>query len=335
MLAAQPAGAKPRVMIALVPQEPLPKFPLLFDFEDRGFAVGLTSPTLGGYSKRQMLLDIGQGARISTRVYDPRAIPDTQLVEEPPGGRMTNWDEIAKRAEDAPGEVEPGLLATTVNEHGGRSAYAGILGFEQLDAIPAAGPDRAASTSFPLGTQGTLVDRARELWEQADFVVARLPGDELGIEALEELIAARRPDDMVYAMRAPPPGGLQLLPDRRARPAASRACSHSPTTPPRRARRRARTSRRRCSTTSASTCPTRCRAGSSRADPTARRATCSDLGARLGRGLEPARPGAAVAARLLRWLASRSACACATATAPASRSVRARSPSCGCLPSRC
>ncbi len=210
-VAAQPAGAKPRVMIALVPQEPLPKFPLLFDFEDRGFAVGLTSPTLGGYSKRQMLLDIGQGARISTRVYDPRAIPDTQLVEEPPGGRMTSWHEIVKRAEDAPGQVEPGLLATTIGEHGGRSAYAGILGFEQLDAIAAA--DRQGRIDLvSVGTQGTLVDRALELWEQADFVVARLPADELGIEALEELIAARRPDDMIYALRAPPPGGLKLIP---------------------------------------------------------------------------------------------------------------------------
>jgi len=210
-LSPQLAVAKPRTLIAFLPQEPLPKFPLLRDFSERGMAVGLTSPTLGGYSKRQMLLDIGQGSRVSTRVYSPRSIPQLLLVEDPPGGYISGWYSARRRADHAPGDVVPGLLAETVEDAGGRVAYAGVVGTEQLEAIPAA--DLGGRIDLvSLGTQGTLAARALELWEEADLLVVRLPPDALGLRALEELLAARREDDLVYALRAPPAGGLKLLP---------------------------------------------------------------------------------------------------------------------------
>lgn len=198
---AAPAEARPRALIAYLPTEPAPRHPLVYEFAGRGMAFGLMSPTLGGYTKRQMMLDVGQGARISTRAYDD-PVPTLELR----GRRITNWDETARRAEDAPGEAVPGLLASTI----GRVAYSGVIGFEQLEAISAA--DRAGRIdAVALSTFGTFLERTLELWRDSDLLVARLPEERRGLEALDRLLAAAGPDDLVIAIRAPPGGGLRLL----------------------------------------------------------------------------------------------------------------------------
>src|SRR4051794_21873741 len=73
VLAAPAGAARGRVLIAFIPQKPEPKMPLLFDLAERDFAYGVTSPTLGGYTKRQMLLDMSQGTRIANNAY-PRSL---------------------------------------------------------------------------------------------------------------------------------------------------------------------------------------------------------------------------------------------------------------------
>src|SRR6266508_2365018 len=89
--AAPTAAAAPRVLLAFLPTDPAPKMPLLFDFADRGLAVGLTSPTLGGYNARQAMLDVSQGTRISTRIY-PDKTPRLDLVDAAgAGGRIAEW----------------------------------------------------------------------------------------------------------------------------------------------------------------------------------------------------------------------------------------------------
>src|SRR5918999_543830 len=114
------AAARPRVLLAFLPTEPAPKMPLLFDFADRGLAIGLTSPTLGGYNPRQAMLDVSQGTRISTRIY-PEKTPRLELVDSPgPGARIARFGLAVDRAEDATGDVTPGLLADTVERAGGR-----------------------------------------------------------------------------------------------------------------------------------------------------------------------------------------------------------------------
>ena len=64
LLAAPPALAK-RALIAFIPTQPAPKMPLLFALQQRNFSYGVTSPTLGAYTKRQMMLDMSQGTRIA------------------------------------------------------------------------------------------------------------------------------------------------------------------------------------------------------------------------------------------------------------------------------
>src|SRR2546423_9141376 len=128
--AATPAEAAPRAMIAFIPTQPAPKMPLLFDLAQRDFSYGVTSPTLGAYSKRQMLLDIGQGSRIANHAY-PRDLQRLDLVSGPIGiGRIKGFFAAYRRAIDAPGDVVPGLLASTVERHGERVAYAGVVGEE-------------------------------------------------------------------------------------------------------------------------------------------------------------------------------------------------------------
>lgn len=207
---AAPAEARPRALIAYLPTEPAPRMPLLFDLAERGMSYGFVSPTLGGYSKRQMALDVSQGSRVSTRAYD-QGIPQLVLREGRLGWRIAHWTEAAQRADDTPGEAVPGLLAEAVRDAGGRVAYAGVLGFEQLEAISAA--DRGGRIeAVELSTLGMFAERAVALWERSDLLIARLPEEEAGLEALDRLLAARDADDLVIALRAPPGGRLRLLP---------------------------------------------------------------------------------------------------------------------------
>ncbi|MDX6572316.1 MAG: hypothetical protein QOC86_1472, partial [Gaiellales bacterium] len=209
-LALAPAAAAKRAMVAFIPTQPAPKMPLLFDLEQRNFAYGVTSPSIGSYSKRQMLLDMSSGTRIANSAY-AHDLGRLDLDYGPGGGRMKGWFYDDKRAEAAPGDVLPGLFASTLERAGHRVAYAGVVGFEQTEAAVAA--NRAgAIEKVSLGTIGTFPQRALDLWREADVVVARFPPDAAGLEALDRIVAARQPGDLIYAIRAPPPGRVRLLP---------------------------------------------------------------------------------------------------------------------------
>ncbi len=214
-LAATPAAAAsnaaPRAMIAFIPTEPAPKMPLLFELAQRDFSYGVTSPTLGAYSKRQMLLDISQGSRIANHAY-PRDLGRVDLFGGPTGpARIKGFFAATRRAHDAPGDVVPGLLASTAESHGAAVGYAGVIGAEQTEAVVAA-DERGLVPRVSLGTIGTFAQRALALWSHARLLVARFPDDESGLAALDQIVAARRPDDLIIVVRAPPAGRSRLLP---------------------------------------------------------------------------------------------------------------------------
>src|SRR5215467_2591876 len=102
---------------------PAPRAALVFvpGGEVTGSALGITSPTLGGYKRPQFSIDLSQGARISTRAYT-RKLPDVALV----GSRVAGWDAVVRRAHAAPGDIEPGLLASTIERASGSVAYVGV-----------------------------------------------------------------------------------------------------------------------------------------------------------------------------------------------------------------
>src|SRR3954452_24214169 len=222
------AAAEARVLIAFIPTQPAPKMPLLFDLEQRNFAYGVTSPSIGSYTKRQMLLDMSAGTRIANSAYG-KPLGRLDLEYGPEGGRMAGWFYDAKRAQAAPGDVFPGLFASTLEKAGHHVGYAGVVGFEQTEAVVAA--DRAGRIErVSLGTIGTFAQRTLELWRQSDVVVARFPPDAAGLEALDRIVAARHPDDLIYVIRAPPPGRVRLLPTGLLGPGFRAKVLYSPTT---------------------------------------------------------------------------------------------------------
>ena len=209
-LAAAPAAGARSALIAFIPTQPAPKAPLLFDLEQRDFAYGFTSPSIGSYTKTQMLLDMSQGSRIANRAYS-RPLGRLDLEYGRDGARMVGWFYDNRRAERAPGDVEPGLFAETLQRAGKGVAYSGVLGFEQAEAIVAA--DRAGDIQrVSLGTVGTFTERTLALMSRYDVVVARFPEDDAGLEALDQILARRDQDRLVYAVRAPPTGVARFLP---------------------------------------------------------------------------------------------------------------------------
>src|SRR5947208_9496388 len=87
LVAAAPAQAKPQAVIAFLPPGPGETRPLLEELAARGMAVGMTSPTVGGFKVRQMALDMSQGTRIPTRLYSKRiGALDVR------GHRLGGWD---------------------------------------------------------------------------------------------------------------------------------------------------------------------------------------------------------------------------------------------------
>jgi hypothetical protein len=230
-LCAAPAAtaAAPRALILFVPTEPAPKSPLLFDLAERDFSYGMVSPSIGAYSRRQMLLDMSQGSRIANKAYPEKLKRLDLRLDRQGGGRIGGFTRARRRAKDAPGDVVPGLLAQTVRRHGSSAAYAGIVGFPQTESVVAA--DRHGHVAeVSLGTIGTLAERVGALLRRHRLVVARVASDETGLAELDRILAARGRDDLILVVRAPPAGRSRLLPGGMLGPDARAEVIYSPTT---------------------------------------------------------------------------------------------------------
>jgi hypothetical protein len=206
------ASSQPRALIAFLPASPDAGRQVLIDelAARPALALGLTSPTLGGFSPQQMGIDLGQGARISTRAYKSK-LPPFALVPVGGGAQIAGWEDEVKRADAAPGDVTPGLLPTTIERAGGSVGYAGVTGAPRNEAL-AATNEAGRIEHLSEGPAATLADRALALWRPGSLVVTRLPEGSDGGVALDKLLAARKPSDFVYVVEAPPERGLRLLP---------------------------------------------------------------------------------------------------------------------------
>lgn len=171
----------------------------------RGLAVGLTSPTVGGYAPEQFLLDMGQGARVPLGLYGA-PVPSLGLAAVAGSGeeRIAGWAAVRARARRAPAKLEPGLLGAAVGAAGRRLAYLGPAGAPAAEAAVAA--DRAGRVAAsPRAAPADFPARLRSLWRRADLLVARLPDGQAGLASLDGLLAVRSPRDLVYVVHAPPP----------------------------------------------------------------------------------------------------------------------------------
>jgi cell division protein FtsW (lipid II flippase) len=184
---AAPAGAatdEGRVVIAVLPYQTsvgqIAAVPEL--------APGVVSAGLGSVSVAQTFLDISQGNRVNQNLYDgdlPRLyVRDGQVPE-----RL--WDRVVDRADSAPANIVPGLLASTLEDAGvgvsaeADSGLATLMGVDRDGAVPIA----ADAGSAP----GLSVIRIR-------------------LSELRQLAEGLGPDDLLIAVAAGARADQELLP---------------------------------------------------------------------------------------------------------------------------
>ncbi len=88
----------------------------LAEMAGAGLSPGVMSAGLGTVPAAQTYLDVGQGNRVFDSLYDS-PLP---LFE---GDRARWWREVVERAESAPAEIVPGLLAKTLAAAGARARF--------------------------------------------------------------------------------------------------------------------------------------------------------------------------------------------------------------------
>jgi hypothetical protein len=113
------------VTLALVPMGTTP-----VELAKRGLSPGLLSAGLGSVPAAQTYLDISQGNRVFDSLYDSELPADV-------GGGICGPSysrAVVERAESAPAEIVPGLLATTLRQAGQRCEVQ-KLGLRQLAAL--------------------------------------------------------------------------------------------------------------------------------------------------------------------------------------------------------
>ncbi|MBS1868501.1 MAG: hypothetical protein JSS99_02460 [Actinobacteria bacterium] len=217
------AGAqRPSALIALLPvdlQQPPPgvRRPSVADLIDGHpeLALGMLSATQSGYSPQQALLDMTAGTRTSRGTYNPQNPPDMSLLPIAPAGKdgvasglVVNWLAAVSRAQSAPADIVPGLLASSIP---GGGAYAGIHGQTNQEALVAA-TRAGVVNAVSIGSGETAAARATALLARSRLVVALLPPGYAGDRQLDQLIAARRAGELLIALEDPPPySGPQLL----------------------------------------------------------------------------------------------------------------------------
>jgi len=205
-----PPPDSPRVLLAFIPgRETGPQTKVILKrFEKRPeLALGFVSSTAGRYDATQSLLDISQGTRTSYNVYNPKKPPEVALVPYRGGGFVAGWFDVLRRARAAPERIEPGLLGSLIP---GGAGYVGIIDQPNPVAVAAANQD-GRIPGLSLDSPDTVVARTRAMLAQRRFVVAYLPTRRAGGRALDQLLAARRPNELLIVMRAPPTKSASVL----------------------------------------------------------------------------------------------------------------------------
>lgn len=223
LLAAAPearAQAERNVIIAFHPGGGDPKVgmvrpPTVFSrFIDReALSVGLMGATQGSYSRRQTLLDMSAGTRVSRSGYKPDDLP-TLLLD---GREFRGWQKALRRARSAPTKIVPGLLASSVP---GGAAYVNVQRDDLVDAGPLAcvrilqkrgrldgivAADRTGTIrSVPPVCVRSAIERIRAIAEEHRLTVVTLPEGFRGDDLLDELIATRPEETLLIAIAQPP-----------------------------------------------------------------------------------------------------------------------------------
>jgi hypothetical protein len=153
---------------------------------------GLVSASLGDVPVAQTYLDVSQGNRINKNLYDsdlPRLYVSDGRVPE------AVWADVVERAEDAPADVVPGLLASTLADAGISVAAERDSGLPTLSAVDRDG-------AVPIQSRQQC-----QLGCDAGFSVVKSTVSELA--GLADGLGA---DDLLIALTAGVRSDQQLLP---------------------------------------------------------------------------------------------------------------------------
>ncbi len=183
LVAPAAAAAGSHVTIAVVPAgttvEQISRLPSM--------SPGLLSAGLGSVSAAQTYLDITQGSRLFNRLYhdDLPAVVDTRG-----DGIVGGWRQVRERADSAPADLVPGLLASTVPVVSESSGEPAIVAANERGIVRLAGPGCRKGCGSPV-----RVAALRNLGQ------------------LARLAAQLRGDDLLIAFERPPPatGGLLAM----------------------------------------------------------------------------------------------------------------------------
>jgi hypothetical protein len=171
-------------------------------------STGILSAAQGSYTTAQLLLDITQGARVSTSAYDPTHPPTLSLHPHGAGALVEPWQEVLERAHGAPQILEPGLLASQIPGGGG---YASIAVGNDVDGVAAA-DQHGQIAALSLGSTASLPARIDALSARRSLVVADLPAGSSGLSDLRSLTATRPAGTLeIVVQRAPDLPGNELL----------------------------------------------------------------------------------------------------------------------------
>jgi hypothetical protein len=181
-LAQPPAGESDRALIAVLPYGTTVEQVS----GAGGIAPGIMSAGLGAVPATQTYLDITQGNRVNERLYDGE-LP--RLVVRDAGVPAGLWKRTVARAESAPADVIPGLLAQTLEQAGiatsveESSGSPALIGADEAGGVDVSAADRCGPRGCGPGLSVIRVDLAE----------------------LRSMAARRRPDDLLIAFAAAPP----------------------------------------------------------------------------------------------------------------------------------
>ncbi len=188
--AAQPGPPDPeRVVIAVLPYGTTVEQIA----ENEELAPGVVSAGLGAVPVAQTFLDVSQGNRANEDLYD-EDLPRLYLRDGQVPARL--WAKVVERAESAPANIVPGLLAASMTAAGVPVAAEGDSGLATLMAVDRAGAVRIADPVACRAGCGTGLSVLRARLAELPTLVDHLGADDLliafaaGARADQELLPA-------------------------------------------------------------------------------------------------------------------------------------------------
>jgi hypothetical protein len=172
---------------------------------DPRLSLGLLSSVQGDYSEEQALLDISQGTRQPSSLYSPRNPYPLRL--DTATSTILDWRRTVRRAHKVSITLKPGLLASSIP---GGAAYVGVAGRNTVAAVAAANQQgRVAAVS--LGPAQTLAARVQQMAARKRLVVVGVTPDAAGRAQIDQMVATRPPQQLLFVAYLPPTPPKQSL----------------------------------------------------------------------------------------------------------------------------